>query len=88
MADLAAMAGINLGGQNQSGDGINLMLYPDIVSSTPFIVEMSQIPVRGKEMPSEISLYDYVDQELSGALVESCHRGSDASDRLDFLLRV
>lgn len=65
MADLAAMAGINLGGQNQSGDGINLMLYPDIVSSTPFIVEMSQIPVRGKEMPSEISLYDYVDQELS-----------------------
>ena len=35
MADLAAMAGINLGGQNQSGDGINLMLYPDIVSSTP-----------------------------------------------------
>ena len=65
MADLAAMAGINLGGQNQSGDGINLMLYPDIVSSTPFIVEMSQIPVRGKEMPSPVSLYDYVDQELS-----------------------
>ena len=53
MADLAAMA------------GINLMLYPDIVSSTPFIVEMSQIPVRGKEMPSPVSLYDYVDQELS-----------------------
>lgn len=51
MADLAAMAGINLGGQNQSGDGINLMLYPDIVSSTPFIVEMSQIPVRGKRCP-------------------------------------
>ena len=65
MADLTAMAGINLGGQNQSGDGINLMLYPDIVSSTPFIVEMSQIPVRGKEMPSPVSLYDYVDQELS-----------------------
>ena len=65
MADLAAMAGINLSGQNQSGDGINLMLYPDIVSSTPFIVEMSQIPVRGKEMPSPVSLYDYVDQELS-----------------------
>lgn len=62
MTDLAS---IYLGGQNQSGDGINLMLYPDIVSSTPFIVEMSQIPVRGKEMPSEISLYDYVDQELS-----------------------
>ena len=53
MADLAAMA------------GINLMLYPDSVSSTPFIVEMSQIPVRGKEMPSPVSLYDYVDQELS-----------------------
>lgn len=88
MADLAAMAGINLGGQNQSGDGINLMLYPDIVSSTPFIVEMSQIPVRGKEMPSEISLYDYVDQELSAPWWSHVIGAPMRLIGLDFLLRV
>ena len=86
MADLAAMAGINLSGQNQSGDGINLMLYPDIVSSTPFIVEMSQIP--GKRDALAGFSVRLCGPRVVGALVESCHRGSDASDRLDFLLRV
>lgn len=66
VADLAAMAGFDLGGKNKA-DGINLMLYPDVVMSTPFIVEMSQIPVRGKKMESPVTLYDYIDNGLSQA---------------------
>lgn len=43
MAGLAALAGFDLSGAG-GVDGINLMLYPDVVQSTPFIVELSQIP--------------------------------------------
>lgn len=41
MAGLAALAGFDLSGAG-GVDGINLMLYPDVVQSTPFIVELSQ----------------------------------------------
>lgn len=40
------------------------MLYPDVVQSTPFIVELSQIPVQPKKS-GKLSLYDYIDTELS-----------------------
>ena len=37
MADLAALAGFDLSsGSGNNVDGINLMLYPDVVNSTPF----------------------------------------------------
>ena len=66
MADLAALAGFDLSsGNGNNVDGINLMLYPDVVNSTPFMVDLSQIPVQGKKMPATMSLYDYVDTQLS-----------------------
>ena len=63
MAGLAALAGFDLSGAG-GADGINLMLYPDVVQSTPFIVELSQIPVQPKKS-GKLSLYDYIDTELS-----------------------
>ena len=57
MAGLAALAGFDLSGAG-GVDGINLMLYPDVVQSTPFIVELSQIPVQPKKS-GKLSLYDY-----------------------------
>ena len=66
MADLAALAGFDQSsGSGNNVDGINLMLYPDVVNSTPFMVDLSQIPVQGKKMPATMSLYDYVDTQLS-----------------------
>lgn len=63
MAGLAALPGFDLSGAG-GVDGINLMLYPDVVQSTPFIVELSQIPVQPKKS-GKLSLYDYIDTELS-----------------------
>lgn len=63
MAGLAALAGFDLSGAG-GVDGINLMLYPDVVQSTPFIVELSQIPVQPKKS-GKLSLYDYIGTELS-----------------------
>lgn len=60
MSGLAALAGVNLG--SSSTGGINLQVYPDIVNSTSFIGELSQVSVvsNGKEM----KLYDYVHDDL------------------------
>lgn len=65
MADLAALAGVSIGGGSGT-DGINLSLYPDVVSSTPFIAEISTIKVQGKTMKQPVSLYDYTKEELKG----------------------
>lgn len=63
LAGLAALAGFDLSsGENM--EGINLTLYPDVVQSTPFIVELSQIPVQPKDQ-DKMSLYDYIDNEIS-----------------------
>lgn len=59
MSSLASLAGLNLG--NLSEDGISVNLYPDIAQSTPFLIEMSRIPVRKKnEQEKTMSLYDYI----------------------------
>lgn len=63
LAGLAALAGFDLSsGENM--EGINLTLYPDVVQSTPFMVELSQIPVQPKNK-NEMSLYDYISDEIS-----------------------
>lgn len=64
MADLAALAGFDLGSAGNA-DGINLTLYPDVVSSTPFMIEMSRAKVQGSKMQEPATLYDYLDEELS-----------------------
>ena len=64
LAGLAALAGFDLSsGENM--EGINLTLYPDVVQSTPFMVELSQIPVKGADMDSTLTLYDYIDTQIS-----------------------
>ncbi len=63
LSNLAALAGLDLGSA-EGADGINLMLYPDVVKSTPFIVELSQIPVQPQD-GKRLSLYDYIDTDLS-----------------------
>ena len=63
LAGLAALAGFDLSSGGNM-EGINLTLYPDVVQSTPFIVELSQIPVQPKDQ-DKMSLYDYIAEELS-----------------------
>ncbi|MCF0166063.1 MAG: chain-length determining protein [Bacteroidales bacterium] len=62
LSALAGMAGINLGGLNSSSEAIYADLYPDIVSSTPFIVEMFSTPVafNKKKEVVETDVYDYL----------------------------
>ena len=60
LSSLASMAGINLSGGGV--DAINVDMYPDVVHSTPFIVELFDLPVEFERKGETINttLLDYM----------------------------
>lgn len=63
---LAAMAGINLGGAALDAD-IAPELYPNIVESTPFIVGLFDLRVKGIDNDEDLLLYSYIKNEQKSA---------------------
>lgn len=59
LSALAGMAGINLG-SSSSSDALSPELYPDIVKSVPFSIEMFDVKVKDKEGELDTTLYDYL----------------------------
>lgn len=49
MGALAAMAGINIGGASSGEDALSPELYPDIVKSTPFLLELFDVKVKDQK---------------------------------------
>jgi uncharacterized protein involved in exopolysaccharide biosynthesis len=62
MGTLAVMAGINLNNRSNR-DALSLDLYPDIVSSTPFLTNLFDIKVSDKEGEIETTLYTYLKEK-------------------------
>ena len=58
LSGLAAMAGINLGGLS-SGSDLSPKLYPQIVSSIPFQLELMNTKFKFESLPDSVTLYDY-----------------------------
>lgn len=54
LGSLASLAGVSLGAMS-TADAVYPDLYPDIVSSTPFVVELFPVAVRFQEKKDEIS---------------------------------
>lgn len=61
LSSLAAMAGINMN-ISSSADAIYPDLYPDIVSSTPFIISLFNVPVKDLKEEIDTTLYSYLDE--------------------------
>ena len=59
MGALAAMAGINIGG-GAGEDALYPDLYPDIVSSTPFLTELFDVRVKDMDAKIDTTLYGYM----------------------------
>ena len=59
LGGLAALAGIDLSSASQSGD-MSPILYPKILSSIPFKLELMNTPVQFKDFEKPISLFDYI----------------------------
>lgn len=60
MGALAAMAGINLGGASAGEDALSPELYPDIVQSTPFLLELFDVQVKDRKARIDTTLYSYL----------------------------
>ena len=56
---LASMAGINLGASSGE-DALSPELYPDIVSSTPFLTSLFDVRVKSEEAEVDTTLYAYL----------------------------
>lgn len=66
MGALAAMAGINIG-SSSGEDALSPELYPDIVNSTPFLIELFDVRVVNQKNTLQTSLYNYLDEHQKSA---------------------
>lgn len=60
LGSLAALTGVNLNGTMGGKDALSVELYPDIVKSTPFILELTDVPVETKKGNIKTTFYDYM----------------------------
>ena len=60
LGGLAAMAGINMNSPS-GADAISPDLYPDVVQSIPFLLELFPVEVTNEKGSLSTSLYDYMD---------------------------
>jgi uncharacterized protein involved in exopolysaccharide biosynthesis len=59
LSSLASMAGIDLGSMNQSSTDLSPLIYPQIVNSIPFKLELMNTPIHFEECDTAISIYEY-----------------------------
>lgn len=57
---IASMTGMNLDGMGYGNDALYPELYPQIVSSTPFLCEILAMPVESADGEIKTSLYEYL----------------------------
>lgn len=60
---MAAMVGLGTGTQ-AGGDAVNPTLYPDVVSSVPFLVGLFNVPVEDIDGEKKETLREYVEDDL------------------------
>ena len=60
LGNLASMAGLNFSGQGAGNDAFYPELYPQIVSSTPFLSEILEMQVVSKDGEIDTTLYEYL----------------------------
>ena len=66
LAGLAGLAGINLNSVSEK-DGINSNIYPDVIESTPFLLEFMDMTVTTQDGKNTYSFYDYMLKEQKQA---------------------
>lgn len=66
LSSLAAMAGINIS-SSRSSEALTPELYPNIVKSTPFTLELFDVQVKSANGDIETSLYGYIDEYIKKA---------------------
>ncbi|MDE6430220.1 MAG: chain-length determining protein [Duncaniella sp.] len=66
LSSLASIAGINLSSATSGADAVLPQLYPDVLSSTPFLVGLFDVPVMDSKTHQTYTLYSYIEDHTSG----------------------
>lgn len=61
---LANMAGFSIGGGNTGSDAVYPDLYPDVVASVPFAVELFDVRVSDHKGEWQTDVYDYLSERI------------------------
>ena len=64
ISSLAALAGFNM--RSSGSEALTPDLYPNIVSSTPFVLELFDANVKSLDGELQTTLYDYMDEHQKG----------------------
>lgn len=64
---LASMAGMNIGGLTNGDDALYPELYPQMVSSTPFLCDLMAVEVESNEGDLKTTLYNYISKHQETA---------------------
>lgn len=65
LGSLAAMAGVNLGSGGAGTDAVMPELYPDVLSSVPFLVGLFEVPVTESKTDSVYTVRAYIEDHTS-----------------------
>ena len=67
LAGLAGLAGINIGGANSNVDIINPSLYPNLVESSPFLLELIKSNIYNPNLKKWQTILDYLNEKNENA---------------------
>lgn len=68
LSSLAELAGYSF--DTYSGEEISPMMYPQIVSSVPFLMELMNTPVSFQKLPAPVTLFDYYTKYSKPSLLD------------------
>lgn len=69
LQQFGGLAGINLGGANGGADALRPDLYPDVIKSTPFLLEVLDQKVTESKYDSTLSVSQYLDRHTRSSLM-------------------
>lgn len=64
LSDLAGMVGLDIGGNNGSVDAIYPEIYPEVLASSKFLVELFDIQVKMKDGSAPKSYYSHIKEDI------------------------
>lgn len=67
LAGLAGLAGINIGGANSNVDIISPSLYPNLVESSPFLLELIKSKIYNPKLKKWQTILDYLNEKNENA---------------------
>jgi uncharacterized protein involved in exopolysaccharide biosynthesis len=67
LAGIAGLAGINIGGSNQSVDIISQSLYPNLVESSPFLLDLIKSNIYNPKLKKWQTILDYLNEKNENA---------------------